>query len=79
MSHVHGHEVIEMMVRSGEAYSRNSLRAKIIEQFGSEARFFTCSDEGMTAEGLIQFLENRGKFHPVEDGFNINPDNVCKH
>ncbi|NQV14551.1 YecH family protein [bacterium] len=79
MNHVHGHEVIAMMLNTGEAYSRASLHNKIVERFGSEARFFTCSAEGMTADGLISFLENKGKFQPLEDGFNIDSEKVCQH
>jgi probable metal-binding protein len=75
----HGHEVIEMILQSGKAYSRDSLRADIIERFGQDARFHTCSAENLTAEELITFLEERGKFRAAADGFTIDQDQVCNH
>jgi len=79
MNTVHGHEVMQMMVNSGESYTRDSLRTAIHDQFGEEARFFTCSDQGMTADELIQFLEAKGKFQPVGEGFTTVPEAICNH
>lgn len=76
---VHGHEVMHMMVNSGESYTRDSLRAAIENQFGQDTRFFTCSAQGMNADDLIQFLENKGKFHPVGGGFTTAPERICNH
>ena len=59
MNTIHGHEVMHMMVNSGESYSRDSLRSAIHQQFGEETRFFTCSAQGMTADELIHFLSSR--------------------
>jgi probable metal-binding protein len=79
MNTIHGHEVMHMMVNSGESYTRESLRSAIHQQFGEETRFFTCSAQGMTADELILFLENKGKFHPVDGGFTTAPDRICNH
>ena len=80
MSHeVHGHEVIEMILASQQAYTRESLAAAIITRFGPATRFFTCSAAGLTALELIEFLEQRGKFRPLDDGFTVDPARVCSH
>ena len=79
MDRIHGHEVMHMMVNSGEAYSRDSLRSAIIDRFGEETRFFTCSADNMNAEELILFLEMKGKFHPVDGGFTTDPQRICNH
>lgn len=79
MSRIHGHEVMHMMVNSGVSYSRESLQTAIHQNFGEETRFFTCSSDNMTATELISFLENKGKFHPTEDGFSLSPDKICNH
>jgi probable metal-binding protein len=76
---VHGHEVMQMMLDSGSAYTRETLRQAIIDRFGVEARFFTCSAEDMTAEALIEFLAERGKFVSSEEGFNTAPTKICHH
>ena len=79
MENIHGHEVMHMMVNSGKSFSRDSLKTAIQEQFGNETRFFTCSAQGMDADQLISFLENKGKFHPVDGGFTTAPEKICNH
>ncbi len=76
---IHGHEVIDMIVRSGRAYTRETLRADIVGRFGAEARFYTCSAENLTADELITFLEARGKFRAAGPGFTIDQEQVCNH
>ena len=49
MDSIHGHEVLNMMIESGEQYTHASLEAAIKARFGEQARFHTCSAEGMTA------------------------------
>ena len=75
---IHGHEVLQMMLSSGQAYTRATLRADILARFGSEARFFTCSAENLTADGLISFFEERGKFVPASGGFQADRGKICK-
>jgi len=79
LTQVHGHEVIAMMTASLQPYTRDSLVVAILERFGADARFFTCSAEGMTAVELIDFLDARGKFMPVPGGFAFNPERACQH
>ncbi|MCP5518384.1 MAG: YecH family protein [Verrucomicrobiales bacterium] len=76
---VHGHEVLEMMVNSGRGYTRESLRQEILDRFGPEARFHTCSAEGMSADELIEFLAARGKFVDASAGFRADPARICNH
>jgi len=79
MKQIHGHEVLQMMLESGAGYTRASLLADITGKFGPDSQFFTCSAESLTAEGLIDFLEAKGKFVPCEAGFPTSPDLMCKH
>ena len=79
LTQVHGHEVIAMMKSSTQPYTRDSLVAAILERFGPDTRFFTCSATGMTAVELVDFLESREKFMSAPGGFAINPDRVCSH
>jgi probable metal-binding protein len=76
---IHGHDVIEMIIQSGKAYTRDSLRADIVKRFGAEARFYTCAAENLTADELITFLEARGKFRDAGAGFTIDQEQVCNH
>ena len=76
---IHGHEVMQMMVESSEPFTRASLKTAIDHRFGPEARFFTCSAENLTADELIGFLAQKGKFIEREGGFSTEPGKICNH
>ena len=76
---IHGHEVMEMMLEDGKVYTKATLCAAIVERFGEEARFFTCSAANMTTEELVEFLDGRGKFIDEGEGFRTEPDRMCQH
>lgn len=76
---IHGHEVMQMMLTHGGSFTRDSLRQAIHDTFGVEARFHTCSTEGMDADQLIAFLERKGKFVDESDGFQTRADRICNH
>jgi len=76
---VHGHEVMQMMLDLDRSFTRDSLREAIQERFGAETRFFTCSAHDMTADELIDFLAQKGKFVGDNSGFNTEADRICKH
>ncbi|KGF40416.1 metal-binding protein [Prevotella denticola DNF00960] len=74
----HGHDVLHMM--EGNRYNtKEDLVKAIIEHFGAEERFHTCSAEGMDATELVDFLTDRGKFKPVGDGFTVDSCKICNH
>ncbi len=68
-----------MMLDSGRGFTVDSLAAEIAREFGSDARFHTCSADNLTGRELISFLQERGKFQPVEDGFEVARDRICRH
>ncbi len=77
---IHGHEVLHMM--EGNSYvTKQQLVEAIIERFGAEERFYTCSAEGMTAAELVDFLAARGKFMPAggAEDFTVDITKVCNH
>ncbi|MEH2920108.1 YecH family metal-binding protein [Samsonia erythrinae] len=79
MSSIHGHEVLQMMIASGESFTTEQLIAAIDARFGSEARFHTCSADNMTSTMLVQFLSERGKFIPLDAGFTTHASKICQH
>jgi probable metal-binding protein len=79
MNEIHAHAVMEMMVETGGTHTRASLEEAIVRRFGSDARFYSCSAENMTAATLVDFLESKGKFVPVEGGFTTTRDHLCNH
>lgn len=76
---VHAHEVMRLMLELDSDFSRESLGQAIIERFGKETRFHSCSKSGMDVNGVIDFLESRGKFVARADGFNTAQDKICDH
>ena len=79
MSSIHGHEVLQMMLASGECWTAASLEAAIHRRFGAEARFHTCSAENLSAAELVAFLQKKGKFIAAEEGFNTHESKICRH
>ena len=76
---VHGHEVMKMMIEDGKPYTRSTLCAAIIDRFGEDAQFYTCSAKNMTPDELVTLLERRGKFVEAGEGFTTEPSRICKH
>lgn len=76
---IHGHDVMHFMLEKGGSFTRDSLRDAVVEHFGEDARFHTCSAQGMTAEQLIDFLAAKGKFVEGKNGFNTQADRICSH
>lgn len=79
MADIHAHEVMHMMLETDGAFSRESLEKAIVERFGADARFRSCSASNMDARAVVEFLETRGKFVAREDGFNTARDRICDH
>ncbi|MCI6643899.1 MAG: YecH family metal-binding protein [Alloprevotella sp.] len=75
----HAHEILHMM--EGNHYaSKEALIEAIIARFGTEERFHTCSVEGLDAAGIVDFLEQRGKFMPASsEAFTVDITKVCNH
>lgn len=76
---IHGHDVMKMMLDSGQSYTRDTLSTAIINRFGTDARFYTCSATNMTADELVEFLAKREKFIETDTGFNTAPEKICDH
>ena len=79
LNQIHGHDVMKMMLDSGQSYTKDTLSTAIIDRFGKETRFYTCSAENMTADELVEFLAKREKFIETGTGFNTAPDKICNH
>ena len=75
---IHAHEVMEMMIASGERYSRDTLVASIAERFGEGAVFHACCAEGMASAELIDFLWSKGKLSGTQESFIFDPMDQCQ-
>lgn len=75
----HGHDVLHFLLEAEQALSVEAMHHKVIEKFGANASFHTCSAEGMNAKTLLTFLLQRGKIVPQDDGFVVAGHRICNH
>ena len=79
MMDIHAHEIMHMMLEHDEVFSRESLAQAIIERFGADTTFCSCSASGMGVDAVIDFLESRGKFVSRDVGFSTEREKICNH
>lgn len=70
---------MQRIMAAGRPMSRTEILADIENAFGADARFHTCSAEGMTADELIDFISARSKLVGPEDAMTIDRSQVCDH
>ena len=58
---IHGHEIIELVAKYPEGIAAGTLADIVAGEFGTGARFFTCSAENMSLPELLAFLADRDK------------------
>ena len=63
----HGHEIMELVAKYPEGIEVATLTDIVAHEFGTDARFFTCSAENMSLPELLTFLVERDKFQ-LRDG-----------
>ncbi len=64
----------------GNSYeTKEALVKAIVEHFGPDERFHTCSADGMDAAQLVDMLERKGKFMPASAGFTVDSSKICNH
>ncbi|MDQ8199882.1 YecH family protein [Pelagicoccus enzymogenes] len=76
---IHAHEILEMMIRTGKTYTNESLSAEIVDEFGEDATFHTCSGHGLDAYDIVQHLWMKGKFYGNPEAFVFRPGDRCSH
>lgn len=79
MESIHGHEVIAVVFQAGRPLSRSEIVVQAGKRFGAEARYHTCSAEGLSAEELVGFLKDRGKLTGGDEALSLDGDEICQH
>ena len=65
---IHGHEIIALVAKYPVGIATGTLTDIVAGEFGTGARFFTCSAEHMSLPELLAFLGERDKVQ-LRDGF----------
>ena len=68
---------MEMMAKSAKTYTKSALKAEIAANFGEDARFHTCMNRDLTADGLIEFLAGKGKLLESSEGVHMPEEHLC--
>ena len=76
---IHGHEVLEMALSAAQPLTRESFEARVNARFGPDARFHTCSIEGLSCAELLDFLTRRGKLVLSNGALAADASKICKH
>ena len=64
---IHGHNVLKLIRELEQAPGRDDILGAINLHFGSEARFHTCSANGLSASELVELFLNKGKLVEEEN------------
>ena len=75
----HGHEIMDLVAKYPEGIAVATLTDIVAHEFGSGARFFTCSAEGMTLPELLTFLVERDKFQLRDNLIFPGGSPACEH
>lgn len=76
---VHGHDVLHLVQEASPALTRGELLVEATGRWGADARFCTCSIEGMTLEELLTFLMSRGKIVEVAGKLTTDISKICEN
>ena len=58
---IHGHEIIDLVAKYPKGIATATLTDIVAGEFGTGARFFTCSAKNMSLPELLTFLGERDK------------------
>jgi len=73
----HAHTLLEWIaLNEGQLY-KTAIRQGVEEQFGKDARFYTCAASGLSLEELLVFLQDKEKVHLRDGRYWVNPANIC--
>jgi len=76
---IHGHEIMELVGKYPEGISVATLTDIVAHEFGTDARFFTCSAAGMTLQELLTILVERDKFQLRDNLVFPGGSPACNH
>ncbi|PMH45438.1 hypothetical protein BCU68_10105 [Vibrio sp. 10N.286.49.B3] len=74
---IHAHNLLNLLVETPMSHSE--LAATIASEYGSEARFCTCKQQGLALDDLLEFLLARQKVVIENEKLTVNTSRVCNH
>ncbi len=78
MEELHGHELIDLIIRQNKPVGLEDIKKLAEKELGRDTLYFTCQHNNMTTDDLIQFLIDKEKLVPKDDGYVIVTKNICE-
>lgn len=79
MKEVHGHELINLILKENTPKSIKQIQELAIAKIGENVVYYTCSESSMNTIEMINFLLERNKLIKKGTGYIINTGEVCEH
>ena len=76
---IHGHEIIELVSNHPDGIRLSQLASDVVARFGQGVTFHTCSAQGLDIDGLLAFLEVRGKVRITSGMVYPGGSPACNH
>jgi len=78
MGVLHIHEVLNIIYGSDKIYTIEELKQEVLDSFGEDVNFTSCSDNRFFIDDMIDFMVQRGKIQVQGD--KIYPfGEACNH
>jgi probable metal-binding protein len=74
-SDIHAHKVLNLLRK--QPMSRTQLEQTVIEQFGANVTFRTCSRDGFDLDSLLSFFIDKQKVIENDGLWSLNIERVC--
>ncbi|GEM_PF-1964613 len=75
----HGHALLNYIIDHGGQVEFERLRDWARSAHGEQARYHTCSVEGLALDEILQFLAERQKIALHGTMVSVNAQNICGH
>ena len=75
----HGHALLNHIIDNGGRVDLSQLRQWALTTHGTDAHYHTCSVEGLSLDGILQFLQERNKVSVNGTTVSVNVENICAH
>ena len=75
----HGHALLNHIIDNGGRVDLSQLRQWALTTHGKDAHYHTCSIDGLSLDGILQFFQERHKVSVNGMTVSVNVENVCAH
>ncbi|MDF1562356.1 MAG: YecH family protein [Deltaproteobacteria bacterium] len=75
----HGHDVLHLLLEAEAPMTPEQILERVTSAFGADARFHTCSREGLDVPTLLAMFFRKGKIVQQGGGYVVAGHRICNH